>query len=1011
MIKPLTGKTQEELLEENADLLARLSESEETLRAIRGGEVDALVVTGDSGEQLFTLKGADQSYRILIEDMSEGALTLTSEGVILYANRCFAEMLRIPLEKVIGSAIQTWIAPESQRMLKSLMRQGVEEKRRELMDLKAGDGSLVPVYLSVSNRLVKDASDTFCLVATDLTEQKRLAQELLTTTNQSRFALLSVIEDQKIAEEALKHRAAQLALLNDIGIQTAMLQDVDDVLEKTVHLIQSNFGFQHVAIFLFDGKRESLCMRAKAGEFTALFPPGYCLGLDQGMVGWVGSHGQTRLANNVSADPCYVNRFPEQMPIQSELSVPIQIGEMTLGVLDIQSLQSNAFDDNDVMVKKTLANQIATALENAHLYQDIRDELAERKRAETALEKAHFQLRTIFDNLSEVFFSVDVHLHKILEMSPACEMVLGRPASDFFANPDLNMEIVHPDDLIFVKTGYAILFKGQPLDQEFRVLHPNGTIRWVEAKIKPALNDLGQLVRFDGVISDITERKLAAEKLKQSEEKFSKAFQTSSNAIIITQSESGKLIEVNDAFTSITEFSREEALRSSSIEMNLWADQKERERVVSDLRAGRIIEGHEFQFLTKAGNVITGLFSARIIQIEHEPCILSSITDISQRKQIEKELRFKNLILSTQQEVSMDGILVVDSNRKIVSSNQLFANIWGIPPDIIDSHSDEGALQVVLEKMENPEEFSQKVSHLYAHPEEKSQDEIRLRDGRIFDRYSAPMVGAAGENYGRVWYFRDITERKRADNEIQQLNANLEQRVTQRTSQLETANKELDSFAYSVSHDLRAPLRGIDGWSLVVLEDYGDRLDEQGREHLRLVRSEAQRMGKLIDELLGLSRVMRNEMHKEEVDLATLAQTVLARLRITQSDRRVNIVIEPELKVMGDTELLEIALTNLLSNAWKFTGTRKEGSIEFGKTKKEGHSVFFVRDNGVGFDMAYANKLFGAFQRMHKDTDFPGTGIGLATVQRIIHRHGGQIWAEAQVDKGATFFFTLEGAD
>jgi PAS domain S-box-containing protein len=254
---------------------------------------------------------------------------------------------------------------------------------------------------------------------------------------------------------------------------------------------------------------------------------------------------------------------------------------------------------------------------------------------------------------------------------------------------------------------------------------------------------------------------------------------------------------------------------------------------------------------------------------------------------------------------------------------------------------------------------------------------------------------------------RDITEEKRAQEEIRRLNRELEQRVKDRTAQLEATNKELESFAYSVSHDLRAPLRGIDGWSLALLEDFGQQLDPAGREFLERVRSETQRMGLLIDDMLTLSRLTRLELQHERVDLSLLARGIACRMREAQPDRSMDFIIQDGLSTVGDPHLLDIALSNLITNAVKFTGTRTSARIEFAQTRWEDELAFYVRDNGVGFDMAYAGMLFGAFQRLHKYSEFPGTGIGLATAQRVLRRHGGRIWADARPQEGATFYFTI----
>ena len=257
--------------------------------------------------------------------------------------------------------------------------------------------------------------------------------------------------------------------------------------------------------------------------------------------------------------------------------------------------------------------------------------------------------------------------------------------------------------------------------------------------------------------------------------------------------------------------------------------------------------------------------------------------------------------------------------------------------------------------------------------------------------------------------------------ELRRYATELEQRVTDRTHELEernealrrnaaellAANTELDAFAYSVSHDLRAPLRSIDGFSQVLLEDYSAQLDEAGRDSLQRVRAASQRMATLIDDLLKLARFTRSEMRTEAVDLTKIAQDIAADLQRSTPERQVEFAIAPGLEARGDVRLLRVALENLLRNSWKYTARQPRPRIEFGSVQENGERVFRVRDNGAGFDMQYADKLFGVFQRLHSPADFEGTGVGLATVRRIITRHGGRIWAEGVVDQGATFYFTL----
>lgn len=270
-----------------------------------------------------------------------------------------------------------------------------------------------------------------------------------------------------------------------------------------------------------------------------------------------------------------------------------------------------------------------------------------------------------------------------------------------------------------------------------------------------------------------------------------------------------------------------------------------------------------------------------------------------------------------------------------------------------------------------------------------------------------PLRDVAGNIVGVVGIGREITELRKGAETIRTLNAELEQRVRERTAQLEAANRELEAFSYSVSHDLKAPLRSIDGFSRALREDFSHVLEPAGQEFLDRISAASLRMGELIDNLLALSRVTRAEMVRVPVDLTSMAQEIVADLRKSAPAHAVEVVIAPGLTGQGDPGLLRVVLENLLANAWKFTGARARAKIEIGAKQRGGLTAYYVRDNGAGFDMAYAGRLFIAFQRLHAAKEFPGTGVGLATVQRVIYRHGGRIWAEGAVDGGATFHFTL----
>ncbi len=382
-----------------------------------------------------------------------------------------------------------------------------------------------------------------------------------------------------------------------------------------------------------------------------------------------------------------------------------------------------------------------------------------------------------------------------------------------------------------------------------------------------------------------------------------------------------------------------------------------------------------------------------------EPRLTSTqpVSDADYRRADEARARLAAIV-----ESSDDAIIGKTLDGIITSWNPAAERLYGYAPGEVI-----GRAISVLIPPERPDELPQILARLRAGERVAHYETVRVRkDGARVDvsLSISPVRDASGRIFGAATIARDIGERKRAEAE----RAELARQLARYTAELEAANRELEAFSYAVSHDLRAPLRSIDGFSQALLEDYGDTLDASGQDYLRRVRAATQRMGELIDDLLELARVTRAELRREPVDLSDLARGIVERLREAEPARQVELAIANGLASEGDPRLLRIALENLLGNAWKFTGGRPDARIEFGSSDRDGERVYFVRDNGVGFDMAYAQKLFGAFQRLHTSAEYPGTGVGLATVQRIIHRHGGRIWAEAQPEAGATFSFTLE---
>jgi len=415
----------------------------------------------------------------------------------------------------------------------------------------------------------------------------------------------------------------------------------------------------------------------------------------------------------------------------------------------------------------------------------------------------------------------------------------------------------------------------------------------------------------------------------------------------------------------------------------------------------------EWRHRKKDGSIIEVEIARHNLLFGGRPAAMILTTDLTERKRGEAALRESNERLRLALAAGKMGTWTIDlnQNNRVFSSPEL-ESIFGLKPGDWDGRlknvlkmihpGDRPAVRKAIQKtIASGGDYEVEFRFI---PRERPMGWLLVR-GRAYYDDSGQAKRLAGVGI-------DITAQKQAELEVVRLNTELERRVHSRTVQLEAANKELEAFSYSVSHDLRAPLRSIRGFSEVLLQRYADKLDNRGREFLRRACESCQHMDMLIEDLLKLSRVGRSELQRRWVDLSALSGKIAAELRQSEPKRSVNFIIAPDLKAQGDERLLRIVLENLLSNAWKFTSHKTKARIEVGFAEAP-EPAFFVRDNGAGFDMAYAGRLFGVFQRLHSVSEFPGTGVGLATVQRILNRHGGHAWADGEVENGATFYFTL----
>jgi len=551
---------------------------------------------------------------------------------------------------------------------------------------------------------------------------------------------------------------------------------------------------------------------------------------------------------------------------------------------------------------------------------------------------------------------------------------------------------------------WTTIAHGQVWHGEFKNRAKDGSFYWVDSTIVPFLNENGKPREYIAIRTDISERKRVEEQLWSSLDQVNDLEAAlDQHAIVAMTDPQGRITYVNDKFCAISQYSREELLGQDHRIINSGHHSKEFIRDLwTAIANGKVWHG-EIKNRAKDGSFYwVDTTIVPFLDRQGKPRQYVAIrTDITTRRlAVETQARLSGIVRSSSDAIigkSLDGIITS----------------WNGGAEKVFGYTEEEAVGKSMLMLFPPERIPEEADILARIARDETVphfDTQRIRkDGQRIDVSVtiSPMHDSEGRIIGASKIARDITERRLAEEAIRKLNAELEQRVLERTAQLEAANKELEAFSYSVSHDLRSPLRAMDGFSQALAEDYGPQLPEEARDYVQTIRAGAQRMGALIDDLLTFSRLSRAPVARRKVDTNALVGVALEDLSLLQAGREIEIRRGILPACEGDPALLKQVWINLLSNAFKYTAKRSDAVVEIGSLEKDGETAYFVRDNGTGFDMRYAGKLFGVFQRLHRAEDYEGTGVGLAIVQRVIHRHGGRVWADSAVNRGATFFFTL----
>jgi PAS domain S-box-containing protein len=874
-------------------------------------------------------------------------------------------------EKVYGYSYSEAIGKISYVLLKPAYS---NVTREELLNRIKSDGHMEITsrritksgkVIDVESHIIASKDDhgnisTYVAIDRDITERRRMEDEL--RENEKRQRILSETNGLLLTSQQPENIIREIAL-------------------KVMHYLDYDVFFSYI----MDDEKRHLRLNAYHGIPPETATSIETLKIGEAICGCVARDGRCIISENVQENGDIRAALVRSFGIQAYASFPLSIKNKTIGTLSFGTRKSTRFKYFELALIETVASQVSVAMQ--------------RKQAEDNLLREKTFSETAINSLPGVFYLFKED-GKFLRWNRNFEIVTGYSAEEF-AN-------LGPLDL-FDEQGKHLI--GDTIHKVFVVGKGNAEANLITKSGKQILYYFNGIRMVENGVSyligsgiDISERQQVEEMLRETSDHLNKLLNYA-NAPIIVWDTQFRISRFNPAFERLTGYKSQDIL-GSGLDILFPAGKKEESlQKIQRTLSGEQWEAVEIPILCIDGTIRFILWNSANVYDNEGKNIIATIAqgqDITERREAIAKLRETSDYLNNLLDYANAPIIVWDPQFRITRFNHAFERLTGIHVDEIIGKP----LDILFPPESKADSLKKIELTISGQRWEAVEIPILGRDGsvRIVLWNSATLLDADGRNIvATIAQGQDITERKQAEEEVRKLNEELKHRA----NDLEISNKELQAFSYSVSHDLRAPLRSMEGFSQALLEDFSDVLNEEGKDYLKRIQSSAVLMADLIDDLLQLSRLSRTDMQRNTVDLSEMAQNIAVDLKNVRSQRKVEFIVKPNLLVQGDNKLLHIMLYNLMENAWKFTGKTPAARIEFGETEQDGLKALFVRDNGVGFDMQYADKLFLPFHRLHSSSDFAGTGIGLASVQRVIQRHGGRVWAESQEGKGATFYFTL----